>query len=97
MHREQDIPFIVENGVIRPEQDFPLHDGDRGILRFTDPTSRKDIRVLNRNDFWTSKTVEQLAAEQGVKPGTRLSDLRGDWPEDESIDEFLAEVRRWRQ
>jgi len=51
------------------------------------------------NDFWTrkSKTVEELAAEQGVKPITSVDDLRADfWPEDESaddIDDFITQQR----
>lgn len=33
----------------------------------------------------------ELAKQQGVKPIRRIEDLRGDfWPEEESIDEFLA-------
>lgn len=38
------------------------------------------------------------AEEQGVKPLTRddLEAMRGVWPEDESIDDFIAAVRQWR-
>jgi hypothetical protein len=43
-------------------------------------------------------TIEQLAVQQGVKPITDPDVLRGDfWPADESADEFIATVRRWRQ
>ncbi len=38
-----------------------------------------------------------LATEQGVRPVTDFDDLLGDfWPEDETADEFVAAVRRWR-
>jgi hypothetical protein len=97
MDREQDIPFVVENGIIKPEQAIRLHDGDRGTLRMTDPATTNEKKHIDRGEFWKNKSVAELAAEQQVKPGARLSDLRGDWPADESIDEFLAEVRRWRQ
>jgi hypothetical protein len=41
-------------------------------------------------DFERVPTIEELAAEQGVKPVTDIQSLRGNfWPEDESIDEFL--------
>jgi hypothetical protein len=41
--------------------------------------------------------VQRLAEEQGVKPVERFEDLLGDfWPEDESIDDFIAAVRHWR-
>lgn len=40
----------------------------------------------------------KLAEEQGVKPLTLddLEAMRGVWPEDESIDDFIAAVRQWR-
>lgn len=41
--------------------------------------------------------LDALAREQGVKPITDISELAGDfWPEDESVDEFIAAVRSWR-
>jgi hypothetical protein len=41
--------------------------------------------------------VLALAEQQGVKPVERFEDLLGDfWPEDESIDDFIAAVRQWR-
>lgn len=49
-------------------------------------------------EFWRSPTVEELAAEQGVKPVTDVSKLKGDfWPEDESMDEFLVWLRKLRR
>ena len=42
--------------------------------------------------------LEQLAAEQGVRPLQRLEDLRADfWPEDETADQIIAAVRKWRR
>lgn len=45
------------------------------------------------------KTIEQLAAEQGVGPMDydKLLKLGEFWPEDESIDEFNAFVRESRR
>ncbi len=57
---------------------------------------RKSIGT--RSDFWESKSVEELAREQGVKPVEDPNDLKGDfWPEAESVDEFLAWLRAQRQ
>lgn len=42
-------------------------------------------------------SFEQLMAEQGTGPITDVSALRGDfWPEEESIEEFLATLCEWR-
>jgi hypothetical protein len=41
--------------------------------------------------------VEQLMAKQGTGPITDVSVLRGNfWPEEESMEEFLATIREWR-
>ena len=42
-------------------------------------------------------SVEQLTAEQGTGPIADVSMLRGDfWPEEESIEDFLATLHEWR-
>ncbi len=42
-------------------------------------------------------SIEQLAAEQGTGPISDVSVLHGDfWPEDESIEDFLAALYEWR-
>lgn len=42
------------------------------------------------------KSIEQLAAEQGTRP-LKFEEMLGDfWPEDESVDDFIAAVRQWR-
>jgi hypothetical protein len=47
-----------------------------------------------------SKTVEELAAEQGVKPiddyEEFLREAKKVWPKGESVDDFIAAVRSWR-
>lgn len=45
-------------------------------------------------EFWRAKTVAELAREQGVKPGGGLA---GDWPQEDSVDEFLAFIREVRR
>lgn len=55
-------------------------------------------RVVGSSGFWQPKTVEELAAEQGVKPVDDPNELRGDfWPPEESMDDFLAWLRKLRQ
>ena len=42
-------------------------------------------------------SIEQLMVEQGTGPITDVSVLHGDfWPEDESVEEFVATIREWR-
>src|SRR5215813_4415603 len=46
------------------------------------------------------KTIEQLAKEQGIKPGdwkAAAERARGVWPEEDSIDDFLAVLRESRK
>ena len=47
--------------------------------------------------FYARTDLQALAAQQGVAPITDWDALRGDfWPEQESADEFIGTVRRWR-
>ena len=42
-------------------------------------------------------SIAELMTEQGVKPIGDPQELLGDfWPEDESVDDFIAAVREWR-
>ena len=50
------------------------------------------------NDLNSVTAIETLAKHQGVRP-LSFDALRAKtdfWPEDESIDDFIATVRRWR-
>ena len=49
------------------------------------------------SSFWRNKSVSDLACEQGLAPVSNLEDLAGDWPEEDSIDEFLAFIREARR
>lgn len=52
---------------------------------------------LPEGDSSRNKTVEELAAEQGVKPLDRIEELAIDWPKEDSIDDFLTLVREVRR
>jgi hypothetical protein len=77
----------IRNGVAVLDTPVPLPDGTpvRVEVEYADP------------DFWTGKTVEELAREQGVGPVVSLADLAMDWPEDDSLDEFFALIREVRK
>ena len=97
MDREQDIPFVYENGELRFENPLTLPEGTRGFIHVTSDTSAHNSLGFDPREFWKNKSIADLMAEQNVRPGARLSDLRGDWPPEDSIDEFLAEVRKGRR
>jgi hypothetical protein len=62
--------------------------------------ARMEPLAMSGREFFSQPPLdlEALAAQQGVRPVTNLDDLFGDfWPEDESVDEFIAAVRQWRR
>ena len=48
-------------------------------------------------DFWQGSDIGILAERQGVQPIGGFEALLGGWPEDESVDDFLAVLHRSRQ
>jgi hypothetical protein len=53
-------------------------------------------RTPEQREAW-ARLLKQAAA-QGIKPMTKekLEAMAGVWPEDESIDDFIATIRKWR-
>ncbi len=48
-------------------------------------------------DFWSGRTLEELARMQNVRPVERLEEIIGGWPAEELQDGFEEELARWRQ
>jgi predicted DNA-binding antitoxin AbrB/MazE fold protein len=88
-----DFRGVFENGVVRPLERVVLAPGTEVDCHPVVPSngSREDSR------FWENHSVETLAREQGVAKVSSVDDLRGDWPPDESLEEFLEELRRFRR
>jgi hypothetical protein len=74
----------IRNGVVVFEAGAP-------VLPDRTPV-RVEVDRLERA-FWEGKSLEELAREQGVKPATSKNGLVGEWPENESVDDFLALIR----
>jgi hypothetical protein len=57
-----------------------------------------DVHETANHDFFETVDVETLAKQQGVGPlnFAKARRLGRFWPQDESIDDFVATVRRWR-
>ena len=47
-------------------------------------------------DFWHGADMSALAERQTIEPADNLDALSGGWPEDESVEEFVATMREWR-
>lgn len=62
---------------------------------------RMGPRIISGKEFFAEKPRRdpmEIAREQGVLPLSSFDDLLGDfWPEDESVDEFIAEIRELRR
>lgn len=84
---------IYEDGVVRPTGPVNLPEGTEVEFQ---PTVRPAAKGSS-GDFWRVPTLEELAREQGVQKPVSPGDLRGDWPEEDSIDEFLRQVREGRR
>ena len=62
------------------------------------PELERDLPAMPMSfDFWQSVDARVLAERQGVKPVESLDAVRGGWPEDESVDDFVSAMREWRR
>ena len=43
--------------------------------------------------FWQNKSIAELLEDRAPSSAHTLEDLAGDWPEEDSIDQFLAFIR----
>lgn len=55
------------------------------------------VEVTPVDSFWANLSAEELARRQNVQPIQSLDDLAGDWPSDDSIDDFLQMIREVRR
>ncbi|MGA2064906.1 MAG: hypothetical protein ABSG86_08055 [Thermoguttaceae bacterium] len=76
----------IKNGVAVPDERVNLPDGTPVWIE----VERIDA------DFWSNRSAEEVARAQGVEPCVDPDDLAGQLPEDESLDDFLALIRRSR-
>lgn len=83
---------IFEDGVVRPTGPVDLPEGTEVEFH-----AKQNGAAKPELKNWESKSVEELAREQGVGPVNYLADLGIGWPEDEDVDEFIEAVRQWRR
>ena len=78
----------VEKGMVVMDQPLPLPDGT---------AVRVEPLVPAFSSFWQSRTLEELAREQGVNTPESFDELVGGWPPEELDDDFEQAMRSWRQ
>ncbi len=69
------------------------------LRRLTESLSNISSSIdLAANDFWASRTIDDLAREQQVAPATDIHSLvLADWPEDESADDIIEYIYAQRR
>lgn len=76
----------VRNGIVVPDDPAGLPEGAPVVIQAAEPFG-----------FSENPSIAQLAERQGVRPIDSLRDLRGDWPAEDCLDDFLATVREARK
>jgi len=76
----------IRNGVAVPDEPADLPEGTPVV-----------IQPVESFAFEDNLSIAQLLERQRVRPVTQLADLAGDWPADDSLDEFLSAVREGRR
>ena len=68
---------------------------ESGRIRVLHLESLEDAEATPGQSFWELPTLDELADAQDVAPVERIEDLVADfWPEDESVDDFLAAIEK---
>jgi hypothetical protein len=76
----------IRNGVAVLDDGVKLAEGSEVV-----------VQPVEAPSFWDAPTVQELAQRQRTRPWSDLSELAGDWPAEDSVDEFLAAVKRARR
>jgi len=74
----------------------PLDGATAQASRRRDASLPADRPLLGNRDFFAGKSLSELARGQGVSPVKDISVFAGGFPEDEDLDELLAELDRMR-
>jgi hypothetical protein len=78
----------IEKGMVVLDQPLPLPDGT--------PVLVEPITTAAA-DFWQSRSLDDLAKQQGVSALGTIEDLLGGWPTDERNDDFEQAFLNWRE
>lgn len=82
----------IRNGSVVLDSKVPLPEGAEVEVVVRQPKSGKKKK---KDRFWDGLTVDELAAEQGVK-NVPVNELLGGWPPEELNDGFDEALEKWR-
>ena len=69
----------------------------RPVLPGVAASESSPVEAVRRANSLVSPSIAELAALQSVLPVIDLDDLAGEWPSDDSLEDFLELVRESRE
>lgn len=86
---------FAEAALVRPH---PIESSDDTVAsEGSSAPLRGREHPFKNHSFFAAKTLSELADEQGVRPVKDISVFAGGFPEDEDLDELLAELDQVRE
>ncbi len=92
----RELPLVsIEEAIVEQVRTLPP-ERQRVVLHFVTLLAQ---RAHARQPFFgATRTIEELAAEQGASPMMSVEELRAHfWPDEESVDDFVNRLREWRR
>ncbi len=88
---------VSADEVLRLLRQLPPRERLRVVVQAL-PGLEQDLpATLSGSDFWEGADVRTLAARQGVQPVDDFDALLGGWPDGESVDDFIVDLRERRR
>ena len=80
--------------ILAAVRSLPPQEQQEVLRRLTESLVPDERAVARANEaFWKSRSIDEIIREQHIAPVDDLGALAfADWPEDESVDEFLTFV-----
>ncbi|MEK6703804.1 MAG: hypothetical protein AABZ53_16210 [Planctomycetota bacterium] len=91
-----DFKGYVDKGWIKPTEPMKLPNGTPVTFTRAKKSASRNGKAMKIKG-WKSRSLSELTKDQGTAPLKSLDQLAGDWPRNESIEEFLKSVRKVRK
>ena len=76
---------------------LPPRDRLRVVVEVLPELERELPATTPAPDFWHGSDIESLVEQQHIRPVEDFDALLGGWPDEESIDDFIAALRASRK